>query len=130
MACTVSAQTLKTQCCCVLSFEGVNLSATSGYACQNPSLAPYLCPSTSVIPVSASVTLVTFTYLPHYYVSGTTSCYNDDVTLMPVSCSDCVLKICILSILACCTSVLSPGTIKSMLKKEYSRGIEKEKKKA
>lgn len=40
MACTVFAQTLKTRCCCVCSSEGVNLSATSGYTCQNPFLPP------------------------------------------------------------------------------------------
>lgn len=52
MACTVFAQTLETRCCCVRSSEGVNLSATSGYARHNPFLPPYLCPSTSIIPAS------------------------------------------------------------------------------
>lgn len=57
-------------------------------------------------------------------LSNATPCDNDDdVTLMPVSCFDCVLKMCILSVLACCTSVWSPGTIKSMLKRECSWGI-------
>lgn len=109
MACTVSAQTLTTRCCCVRSSEGVNLSATSGYARHNPSRPPYLCP----VYFHHSCLL----YSPRYRPSSSTPCDDDDVTLMPVSCSDCVLKICMLSVLACCTSVWSPGTIKKHVKK-------------
>lgn len=113
MACTVFAQTLKTRCCCGRSSEGVNLSATSGYACQNPSLSPYLCHSTFIIPSLLQSPHLSWPSLtsPYYHLSSTMTC-DDDVTLMPVSCSDCVLEIiCILSVLACCTSVWSPGII-------------------
>lgn len=87
MACTVFAQTLTTRCCCVCSSEGVNLSATSGYACQNPSLPPYLCPSTSIIPASLHVSWPSLSpILSPRRVMMTMS------PLTPVSCSDCVLR--------------------------------------
>lgn len=62
------AQTLKTQCCSVCSSEGVNLSATSGYACQNPSPPPYLCPVLQIIPASDSLICFNVHRHFHYYV--------------------------------------------------------------
>lgn len=135
MACTVFAQTLKTRCCCGRSSEGVNLSATSGYACQNPSLSPYLCHSTFIIPSLLQSPHLSWPSLTssYYHLSSTTTCDDDDVTLMPVSCSDCVLEIiCILSVLACCTSVWSPGIIlkkkkKACLKRNAPEGMDRRK---
>lgn len=112
MACTVSAQTLKTRCCCVLSSKGVNLSATSGYACQNPSPAPYLCPSTSIIPASLWPLLtspVTVLVVPRHVIT----------MMSPL----CLLNF--VSVLAFCTSVWSPGVVKSMVEKE---GLDQKKK--
>ncbi len=69
MACTVFAQTLETQCCCVCSSEGADLSATSGHARQNlsfpstPTSAPPL-PSFLPLKRSTSVTLVSFDNQP------------------------------------------------------------------
>lgn len=90
-------------------------SATSGYACQkSPSF-------TSTIPLHIYCDL----HRPHHCLSSTPLCDDDDdVTLAPVSCSDCVY---ISSVLACCTSVWSPGTMESMLKRECSWGIGQEK---
>lgn len=88
MACTVFAQTLTTRCCCVCSSEGVNLSATSGSACQNPSLPPYLCPSTSIIPASPRVATSADLRSP---VLSPRRVMMTMSPLTPVSCSDCVL---------------------------------------
>lgn len=93
--------------------------------------SPKSFPSTLPLPLyfhhSCLLYSTSFTKEPHYCPSSTTLCDDDDdddVTLMPVSCSDCVLEICTLSVLACCSSVWSPGTIKkSMLKGKCSRGI-------
>lgn len=92
------AQTLKTRCCYVCSPEGVNLPATSGSACQNVSSYLYLCPSTLIIPASG-----TLWPLPTGPI--TASARPSWVTMMMMSplrlsCSDGVIKMCILCVLA------------------------------
>lgn len=118
MACTVSAPTLKTRCCCV-PFQGSE--PFCNFRLRSPTPLPRtlplplyfhhscICLSVSRWPSLVSPTAVSV--VPHY---------NDDVTFMPVSCSGCALKICIL---ACCTSVWSPSAMKSMFQRKRSWGI-------
>lgn len=104
MACTVFAQTLMTRCCCVRSLWGSE--PFCNFRLRSPN------PFSSTLPLPSYFHHSCLLYSPHYCPSSSTPCDDDDVTLMPVSCSDCVLKICMSSVLACCTSVWSPGTIK------------------
>lgn len=112
MACTVFAQTLTTRCCCVRSSEGVNLSATSGYARQSPSLRlPSFLPSTSV-------TLVTLANQPHYCHHAVWWCW----WCRTYACLLFFTKNCMSSVLACCTCVKSWHNLKkkSMLKRDWT----------